>query len=1123
MKKRSAVKLVSALLCLVMLFSAFPLGAVAVEKASRERFVSRLNFALADEAVVRAIIIYNGDSALDTVSKGKAASVTTASKTVAVKQKALTEEISARGADIAFSYSTLLNGVAVDASYKQLKEIEKMQGVKSVYLANTYSAPVVSESAKTASVTELYGSLPTKGNGAVIAVLDTGFRLTHEVFSTYRVSETLNKAKMEAIRDGAKGLNGKGVYYNAKIPFCYDYNGNDTDVGSYMSHGTAVAGIAAGNSGSYEGIAPYAQLLAMKIFDDTNGQTDSSVYFAALEDAYLLGADVVNLSLGAQNGFAYDYELETEVFGNIYEKLKNAGVFVFGAVGNEYSQGYGAYAYNYASRDTGINAVTADYADYGVASSPASYRDVIAVGSFNNATKYYAYTVTVDEKSFEYTDNAECLADSFWPRFYGQTHDFAVVPGVGDSADYSGVDVNGKIAVVMRGDISYQAQVDNAAANGATALIVINSDDNKLRMDIVNYAVPAVSVANRYKTVFLNSQTKRITVDKEEKLVESLTAMKASDFSSWGCTPELTLKPQICGIGGNVLCPGSGADYSYASMSGTSMATPVVAGYFAAVKAYYKSVKVAPFSSFTNKQMYDFVYSVMLSSAKYNNMLSPRKQGAGIANTLHLSPVYFSQPIINLGDDKGKTGVYSFTVTALSVKEGTVLTLERADIMADYLTEHEGEKYNTLTSIKLDAAVTTDKESYVLSQTPTEITVTVTLSTEAREYLKAFPNGGFVEGYVKFDVVNEDNDPHLTLMGFYGDWNSAPALERYDWADVADADMFLNTTIDENTGLTYAESGYSYYDILEMNVGYTEGYTVDADGATVGVIGDNLYGWVKYDEKRMAFSTAAATGEHLAEGFLIFPALLRNVRHIIMTVSNAATGEVYYVDDTEYAMKNYYDATNQVFQPGTMFMWDGTYLGEADRVEYVDNNTEVKVTFQTQLAYEGAPLITAVEYTMYVDYEAPKVSYEWNQAKKELTVRAVDNQYVSNVFVHNGSNREVYIDAVIENSEKGKEYVAVYDLSAIDFGDAKALTLEVQDYATNYTTVEVQLGYDKGDVNMDGEVDNIDAAWILRYDAGIIELAHDALPLGDVNGDGEANNLDAALILRYESGVIDSL
>lgn len=57
-----------------------------------------------------------------------------------------------------------------------------------------------------------------------------------------------------------------------------------------------------------------------------------------------------------------------------------------------------------------------------------------------------------------------------------------------------------------------------------------------------------------------------------------------------------------------------------------------------------------------------------------------------------------------------------------------------------------------------------------------------------------------------------------------------------------------------------------------------------------------------------------------------------------------------------------------------------------------------------------------------------------------------------------------------------------------------------------------------GDVNSDGLVDNLDAAWILKYDASLMaEISN-----GDVNNDGLTDSLDAALILKFDAGMIDS-
>lgn len=64
--------------------------------------------------------------------------------------------------------------------------------------------------------------------------------------------------------------------------------------------------------------------------------------------------------------------------------------------------------------------------------------------------------------------------------------------------------------------------------------------------------------------------------------------------------------------------------------------------------------------------------------------------------------------------------------------------------------------------------------------------------------------------------------------------------------------------------------------------------------------------------------------------------------------------------------------------------------------------------------------------------------------------------------------------------------------------------------------VEVLLG----DVTRDDKVDNLDAAYVLRYDAELISFDETTAVIGDVNKDGTTDSLDAASILRYDAGLI---
>ena len=145
----------------------------------------------------------------------------------------------------------------------------------------------------------------------------------------------------------------------------------------------------------------------------------------------------------------------------------------------------------------------------------------------------------------------------------------------------------------------------------------------------------------------------------------SETAGQMSDFSSWGPTGSLTLKPEITGIGGNVLSAyGDGMGIA----SGTSMSSPAVAASAALVRQYLKDTDIP-------QEDYAHVTNCLLMSTatpildeENGTLYFVRRQGAGMVNIgaamdaeAYIQVEGTNKAKLELGDDPERTGVYEMT------------------------------------------------------------------------------------------------------------------------------------------------------------------------------------------------------------------------------------------------------------------------------------------------------------------------------------------------------------------------------------------------------------------------------------------------------------------------------
>ena len=1135
-----------------------------------------------DDDVVRAIVVLK-DAPTAAVAKRGAANEASVRAQVKASQDKVRKAMRGIDYEVQYTYDTLLNGFSCDVAYGDLDKIASIDGVDAVYIANHYAAPVLEKGRETKTVgsaimtgtDQAVEEFGVDGSGIVVAVLDTGLNTTHEAFQD--ADESCKDTGRLTANDAALAV-ADGKYVNAKIPFAYDYAEKDNDVTDHNGHGTHVSGIIAGNAydakeGAYtfQGAAPAAQIVSMKIFYDNKSGTSSDIYFYALEDAYRLGVDVVNMSIGAQNGFTYDSSLETEVFGNIYKRLSAAGIVLSVAAGNEYSM----------AENSSVDYIGPEYQDYGTVASPSTYIGSTSVASVENYC-YPSYYVTVNGEKFSYTDTCEIKSKTWLNVFGGEDAEYVIVKdttgknqvsdlSLGAPEDFKAVDVKGKIAIIQRGELDFSTKVVNAADAGAIGVIVVNNQSGTIRMSVSDFKIPAIATPYASQEAFLNAEEKSVFTSKEKGNVLNSNAGLMDDFSNWGTSPMLTMAPAITSVGGQVYSAVQTGNHDYDIYSGTSMAAPNFAGSVALVLQYLNEqdatgedggeiiLSNGENGSLTKAEKADLALALLEGTATIlteedaagNEFpYSVRKQGAGLTDVYYaLSNYtysgYITNPLQELGDDAKKTGVYEFDVTlangfnqSVAYYPASVLTYDyvynynesdpsKAPLYINSLTEDvllEGEDYTAAYTID-GAAV---KEAIVIKP-ESEVTVHVklTLGEEAKDYFdKMFENGNYIDGFVQFfetyamadgtlvyfdednnvyaydetgayeltydsdnnfvAKLDEDNKKiyytgedslapsfdeytanHATLLAFYGDWTKGNAMESADFRDYLTYDYFSKTTVANAEGKTYAELGYSglsfidFYTLPNMAYLVSNRYGKREVRSKPGAIATALEEkWgakpAEFMEEHMAMSTAAYKGDYnWTNELYMVPQLLRNVSHLVMTVRDKDTGELYYKDDTPYAIKSVYDDDEDAWAASTVFVWDGKDTSG----EYVPSGTVAHVQYDAQLPYNDAVQEAVWEFDITVDYTAPKIeSAVYDKDAKTLTVTASDEQYLQGIYI--GTKSTGLKAQSFSSDEKGASFTATFDVSELEKKYDYLYAIAV-DYATNETQVLVPL-FDSG-------------------------------------------------------------
>ena len=929
--------------------------------------------------------------------------------------------------EVRYEYTTVFNGLSVEADYADLETIQDLPGVKDAYVSQVYQLiEPVNETKLADSVPAIGGDISQKtgytGKGMVVAILDTGLDTSHEAFQNdvngAKYTKDAISAKITGNALNAGEISVDSVYKSSKIPFAYDYYGTDTNVSGGNSHGTHVAGIVGANRGQVTGVAPDAQLMILKIFgDDGSGAYDSDI-LAALDDAVMLGADAINMSLGMTAGFSQAADAKMQ---QVYQRVKNAGISLMCAAGNEYSSSY--------KSASGTDLPLASNPDNGAVASPSTYDAALSVASMNNVKATAPYLLVGDRK-IRYSDPAETVSKQI--ASLNDTYEY-VDCGVGATTDFTGKALSDKVALIQRageekGEILTFAQKEaNAKKAGAKAVIIYDNVEGDLVNMSTDGNIPAVFISKADGEAMLAASDKHVSFSKSYLAqFQDAYSGKMSDFSSWGVTPDLKLKPEITAPGGDIYSTLPGG--LYGSMSGTSMASPHMAG-AAVVMAQYITEELGG-TGMAQQEITALSNKLLMSTAvpvknEQGLPYSPRKQGAGLVQLgratkakAYLSSAEGGLPKAELGDSKSGSFSFSFQANNLSTRE--IQYEVGVTVLTENTVKEDGKTYLAQSPRQLGAdevTVTAPSTVTLRASGPETVNVSLALTEKGKATLEDFPNGIYLEGFVTLTPVNGGDTISLGLpfLGFYGNWSAAPIFDT----SVYDAD----------------ESPAVYQTMLGL---------FGADGSGY-YLGHNLYATDndRFDKNYIAMSNKTSN-YHVTAAM----AMLRNADELTFSVTNESNTKVYGETLTNQS-KTYYSSSQQSYH--TPMANTGFTGYTKSKFSAAKALPEGKYTYTVTATLNGK---TETEsFPLTIDNQAPEVvksEVVMQNGKRLWKVTVTDNHYVQAVCATLGS--KPLTGWIAPNETKaGAQTVVTFDLSDPAFSGLTQAKIGLVDYADNQT------------------------------------------------------------------------
>ena len=345
-------------------------------------------------------------------------------------------------------------------------------------------------------------------------------------------------------------------------------------------------------------------------------------------------------------------------------------------------------------------------------------------------------------------------------------------------------DTSGKIALAVRGACGFGEKAANAINAGATAVVIHNNASGNfngtLGGTIGDGSVPVVSISMQ-SGMFIQAQANPVLTWTDEKTLDMLpTGGLISSFSSYGLSPDLDLKPDIGAPGGVIYSTYPLESGAYATLGGTSMSSPHVAG---AAALLLQAKPATPAMAVRN---------ILQNSADPKNW--SLNAGLGLLDHVH------RQGAGMVDVDDSITATTYITPGKIAVGEGEHGPVSKRLTVHNHGTEAVTYQLSSVNAISTGGVIAPSFFGSDASVSFSSDTVTVAAGGSATVDATITPaNGpqyGQYGGYIVFTPQDAGQTYRVPFAGFVGDYQGiqilTPTANNFPWLAKLDGGFYNN-------------------------------------------------------------------------------------------------------------------------------------------------------------------------------------------------------------------------------------------------------------------------------------------------------------------------------------------